>query len=242
MKGYMIIMAEPQTATFSSSYTLKRVALTYLIIFTVMNMAIYGFGLIDTGFPYTLFFQLTMYGLTVFIVQRGLKLSTVQIWQRCHSCSWLMILPAVLCLVFLFQGNISEHFFELLEQTFVIALPEEWIFRGIYQYDLERIFGKWKGLIICSFLFSLLHIPRWLFWADAPVGIVLSQVLSVAISGIIYGFFMNETHSLPFVVLLHAVTNMHFIPWAWKVIVYLALFASLKISSFLLSKQESTLS
>jgi membrane protease YdiL (CAAX protease family) len=51
----------------------------------------------------------------------------------------------------------------ILIQLFGISLPEEVYFRGFLQ---ERLGNAMSGLVIVSALFSLMHVPQFIFYGD----------------------------------------------------------------------------
>jgi membrane protease YdiL (CAAX protease family) len=78
-----------------------------------------------------------------------------------------------------------------------VGLVEEMIFRSILQSRMEIVFGNWKGLIITSVLFGLMH---------SGYGNI-NEVLYTSFVGIVIGYLFYRTRSLPLVTLIHGFIN-----------------------------------
>ena len=81
----------------------------------------------------------------------------------------------------------------------VIAAPftEEFLFRGLLYYDLERIgLGPYWVFLITTSVWLLIHLPRG-----------FSTLISLAIPGIIFGLLRYKTGSIWPCVIAHSVMN-----------------------------------
>ncbi len=76
----------------------------------------------------------------------------------------------------------------------VAPIIEEFIFRGLVQYHLERRFGAAGGLIWAAALFALVHLLPWVF----PIHFFL---------GLVFGYAVWATRSIWAGVTLHAANN-----------------------------------
>jgi membrane protease YdiL (CAAX protease family) len=94
----------------------------------------------------------------------------------------------------------------VVEQTLIIALPEEFFFRGYLQTELDRALGRpyrlfgarfGAGLVVAAVLFALCHTP---FGGPAR--------LSVFFPGLLYGWLRARTGTILVPVLYHAVSNL----------------------------------
>ena len=96
-----------------------------------------------------------------------------------------------------------QHLEFALSTLLTAALPEEWFFRAYFLTRIQEMrWGRgWRANVIASILFCGLHaLTRgWL------VG------LSVLAPSLIYGGLYQRTRDLPFVVLLHALSNLIFV-------------------------------
>lgn len=86
----------------------------------------------------------------------------------------------------------------LLTQFFVIALPEEFYFRGFLQNQMMRIFSKPMAIFITALLFALAH------------GLVTQKSLELLVffPGIVFGLLYDKTKSILAGTLYHASCNV----------------------------------
>ena len=99
--------------------------------------------------------------------------------------------------------------------SFVLALltvgfVEEFFFRGILQSRLAACLGsEWRGLLVASFLFGLLHLPMYFFspfehTRGNLVWALTSVITEQAMAGVLLGAVWARTHNLATPVLVHA--------------------------------------
>lgn len=94
-----------------------------------------------------------------------------------------------------------------LYQTFYIALPEEFFFRGYLQTRLNQIFGKYQlilgvetgwGLFITAMIFMLFHLVLAMnFWNFA-----------ILVPALIFGWLREKTGSITAPTVFHALCNI----------------------------------
>ena len=80
--------------------------------------------------------------------------------------------------------------------TLVIVAPivEEVLFRGIVQETVTRQYGAWRGLLVASAIFGIIHfIPQ--------------QVINAFFAGLVLGYIYLKTGSLIPVIMIHAINN-----------------------------------
>ncbi len=80
--------------------------------------------------------------------------------------------------------------------TAILAAPlcEEVLFRGLIQHSLVRKRGPWKGILIASALFGIIHV-------------IPQQVVAGFFLGTVIGLVYYKTRSLPAAVVLHLINN-----------------------------------
>jgi membrane protease YdiL (CAAX protease family) len=98
-------------------------------------------------------------------------------------------------------------FFEsAIDQVLAIALPEEFFFRGYFQTECDRAFGKpyrclgtnyGPGLLLAAAAFAACHVP---FGGPAR--------LIVFFPGLLYGWLRARTSTIAVPVAYHAVSNL----------------------------------
>jgi uncharacterized protein len=128
----------------------------------------------------------------------------------------LFMLPAMQYLVGLVNGQIEKvlppppWFWELFERVFnnrfgfwggvfkvVVLAPviEEVLFRGIIMYGLMRNYRPWYAILLSGILFSAFHLNPW-------------QMTYTFLLGLLLGWLMVKTRSLPLAILVHALNNL----------------------------------
>ena len=112
-------------------------------------------------------------------------------WKPHHIITWG-------CLLLISGGMLlwqPQYLNFALSTLLLAAVPEEWFFRG---YFMARMGGGWKGNLIASLLFSLLHgLTRGCYTA-----------LLVFTPSIFYGWLYQRTRDLPSLILLHTLSNI----------------------------------
>ena len=73
------------------------------------------------------------------------------------------------------------------------AVAEELLFRGVLQGSLENRYGRWRGILLTSLLFALLHDP----WRFVPILFI----------GGLFGYLVSRGHSIYYGMVAHAITN-----------------------------------
>jgi membrane protease YdiL (CAAX protease family) len=128
----------------------------------------------------------------------------------------LILLPALQYLVGILNEKVDNvlppppWFWELFERIFenrfgfwgaalkvVIIAPiiEEVLFRGIIMHGLMRNYRNWHAVLLSGILFSVFHLNPW-------------QMTYTFFLGLLLGWIMVRTRSLPFTILIHAINNL----------------------------------
>jgi len=81
---------------------------------------------------------------------------------------------------------------------FFVGLGEELIFRSLLQTRLEASIGSFRGLILASLLFGVMH---------SGYGTIY-EIFFTSFAGLILGYMFQKTNSLPFVSLTHGFVNI----------------------------------
>ncbi len=74
-------------------------------------------------------------------------------------------------------------------------LVEEILFRGIIMHGLMRNYRSWYAILLSGILFSAYHLNPW-------------QMTYTFFLGLLLGWVMVKTRSLPFAILVHALNNL----------------------------------
>jgi membrane protease YdiL (CAAX protease family) len=78
----------------------------------------------------------------------------------------------------------------------IVAIPEELIFRGLFQGFLEMIFNEWIALAIATAYFGAAHL-----WTPKPHNVRYAILATIA--GFFFGLLFMQTESIIYPMLLH---------------------------------------
>jgi uncharacterized protein len=108
------------------------------------------------------------------------------------------ILPAPPWFWELFERVLENRygFWGTLVRVAVVApIVEETLFRGIIMYGLMRNYRGWYAVLLSGILFSCFHLNPW-------------QMTYTFFLGLLLGFVVVRTRSLPLSILVHAINNL----------------------------------
>ena len=77
----------------------------------------------------------------------------------------------------------------------IAAIPEETIFRGIMQPTLQKLVGRWAGIVVTAVIFSLYHVQY---------GFALPMLISHFVTGLVLGLVRERTGTLWAPAIAHA--------------------------------------
>lgn len=170
--------------------------LAYILVFILNFISYYSEG---QFFDYLIPFLL----ITLPIIAR----SAVNFsFSRAHFFIGLFVSLAFLLPYFLFENYLGRAFVfpaisMLAFQMLVVSIPEEIFFRGFIQ---ESVGNNVKGILITSVMFSLAHLPVFLFDSNA-------FALLTFFPSVIIGFIYLKTANIMPCILFHFMSN---IVWA----------------------------
>lgn len=108
------------------------------------------------------------------------------------------ILPAPPWFWELFERILNNHFGfwgAALKVVVFAPIVEEVLFRGIIMHGLMRNYRSWHAILLSGILFSVYHLNPW-------------QMSYTFFLGLLLGWIMVKTRSLPFAILVHALNNL----------------------------------
>jgi len=108
------------------------------------------------------------------------------------------ILPAPPWFWELFERVINNRFGfwgSVLKVAVLAPIIEELIFRGIIMHGLMRNYKPWFAIFMSGLLFSLFHLNPW-------------QMTYTFFVGLLLGWVMVRTRSLPLAILIHSINNL----------------------------------
>lgn len=96
------------------------------------------------------------------------------------------------------ESSIIIYINMALSLIFFTGFAEELIFRGIMQYNAIKSLGVWKGILLVTSVFAILHIG-WLSILD---------ILFVFLVGLLFSIIAHRTGSIIGISLAHGLTNV----------------------------------
>jgi uncharacterized protein len=123
---------------------------------------------------------------------------------------WILWFPALTLALFAALAHLvglpSAAIVRLLAvNTILIALSEEWMFRGILFQALRTRFTLWATILVSSLTFGLVHLLNALATGDFPAALV--QAVAATMSGMLFAAILIRTGSIWPAVVYHALWN-----------------------------------
>lgn len=81
---------------------------------------------------------------------------------------------------------------------FFVGFVEELVFRSLIQTRFSESFGDFKGLLLASLLFGVMH---------SGYGTIY-EIFFTGFAGLIFGYMFQKTNSLPLITLAHGLVNI----------------------------------
>ncbi|MDK2948692.1 hypothetical protein SAMN04488589_0018 [Methanolobus vulcani] len=81
---------------------------------------------------------------------------------------------------------------------FFVGFMEELIFRSLIQTRFSESFGEFRGLLLASLLFGVMH---------SGYGTIY-EIFFTVFAGLVFGYLFQKTNSLPFIALAHGLVNI----------------------------------
>lgn len=99
---------------------------------------------------------------------------------------------------FIFNFSLPDNFFyQILIQTIVIALPEEFFYRGFLQHSLKKKLSLSKSIILTNIFFALGHLAGF-YWYR----------LLTFFPGLLFSYLTHKTKSIYAAIVFHALCNL----------------------------------
>ena len=124
--------------------------------------------------------------------------------------NWMILFPSIFYGTYhgiLNPGN--SNLVTLLVLLFTNVIYEEFIYRGVIQSKLERVFKQNIALILQGIIFMLIHVPKFIFelLVDSNVIWFYLKLLIIFFSGIVYGLIYLKTRTIWISVICHYLYN-----------------------------------
>lgn len=195
-----------------STHLMTRHAQTVLVCWILITL---GLAVLQ-GQGHTPLRELVVYGPMWPVLAAVLFLHAVTRYFRLHDPAWhappagvalrLLAFPLLLVCAILALGQLtgfppSSQVVWILINTALVALSEEWMFRGLLHGSLIRRFSPWETLWLSSAIFGLIHALNGLITGHfAAAGV---QALAAVLTGTLMSALRQRSHSLWPPILVH---------------------------------------
>jgi len=158
---------------------------------------IFYFGYRKAQQPFTVVFGLRLFN-PLFLVAAVVLLPGLQYLVGLLNLQVDKVLPAPPWFWELFEKVINHRFGfwgSVVKVAVIAPIVEEALFRGILMNGLMRNYKPWYAILLSGLLFSLFHLNPW-------------QMTYTFFLGLLLGWLMVLTRSLPLCILVHALNNL----------------------------------
>ncbi len=158
---------------------------------------IFFFGYRKAQQPFRVVFGLRLFN-PLFLVAAAVLLPGLQYLVGLLNLQVDKVLPAPPWFWELFEKVLNHRFGfwgSLVKVAVIAPLVEEALFRGIIMNGLMRNYKPWYAILLSGLLFSFFHLNPW-------------QMTYTFFLGLLLGWLMVLTRSLPLCILVHAINNL----------------------------------
>ena len=121
---------------------------------------------------------------------------------------------------FLDTESWSHYLVMALTNLLIIAIVEEFVFRGFFQNQFEKVLPKWQSLAMASILFGLMHLPIAILVYEME-GLLLAYSLIEWIGmGMIFGYAYQISRNIWVCIFWHGLHNVLIGTFNWRMVEY----------------------
>jgi hypothetical protein len=182
-------------------------ALLLVSLLRIVNLSLPVF------FSFTIYWYASLYGIMFIPVALTIRQQNLRLWDLGMTFSKIYLLPLAIILGIglgiieylilsppaLIPNPTPGEIFKLsIVMFFFMGVVEEIIFRSLLQQRLEEKIGLFKGLIVASVIYGVMHSGYSNYY----------EFLFATFAGLTIGFSFQKTRSLPFAIIAHGVNNV----------------------------------
>ena len=117
---------------------------------------------------------------------------------------------------FLDTESWSHYLVMALSNLLVVAVVEEFVFRGFFQNQFEKVMPKWQSLALASTLFGLMHIPIAIIVYDLEgLWLIYSLIQWIGV-GMIIGYAYQISRNIWVPIFWHGLHNVLLSTFTWR--------------------------
>ena len=121
---------------------------------------------------------------------------------------------------FLDTESWSHYLVMALTNLLIVAIVEEFVFRGFFQNQFEKVLPKWQSLALASILFGLMHLPIAIFVYEMEGYWLLYSLIEWIGMGMILGYAYQISRNIWVCIFWHGLHNVLVGTFTWRFVEY----------------------
>ena len=117
---------------------------------------------------------------------------------------------------FLDTESWSHYLVMALTNLLIIAIVEEFVFRGFFQNQFEKVLPKWQSLALASILFGLMHLPIAIIVYELEGYWLLYSLIEWIGMGMIFGYAYQISRNIWVCIFWHGLHNVLVGTFTWR--------------------------
>ena len=117
---------------------------------------------------------------------------------------------------FLDTESWSHYLVMALTNLLIVAVVEEFVFRGFFQNQFEKVLPKWQSLVLASLLFGLIHLPIAIIIYDLEGLWLVYSLIEWIGMGMILGYVYQISRNIWVPIFWHGLHNVLTGTFAWS--------------------------
>ena len=103
-----------------------------------------------------------------------------------------------------------------LTNLLIVAVVEEFVFRGFFQNQFEKVLPKWQSLALASILFGLIHLPIAIIVYELEGLWLVYSLIEWIGAGMIFGYAYQISRNIWVPIFWHGLHNVLIGTFAWR--------------------------
>ena len=117
---------------------------------------------------------------------------------------------------FLDTESWSHYLVMALTNLLIIAIVEEFVFRGFFQNQFEKVLPKWQSLALASLLFGLMHLPIAILVYEMEGLLLVYSLIEWIGMGMILGYAYQISRNIWVCIFWHGLHNVLSGTFNWR--------------------------
>ena len=117
---------------------------------------------------------------------------------------------------FLDTESWSHYLVMALTNLLIVAVVEEFVFRGFFQNQFEKVLPKWQSLALASILFGLIHLPIAIIVYELEGLWLVYSLIEWIGAGMIFGYAYQISRNIWVPIFWHGLHNVLIGTFAWR--------------------------